>query len=260
MLLLLLIVPGTILALWLACVIAIADLAAPLVNVRNFKNVLAIFAHADDETINCGGAISRFTRAEATVTIILLTAGERGNPHGLADTSLKAIRRSEAESAVRLLGVSRLIQQDFGDGQLSERRHEVKAFLVEAIQEIAPDLVLTHDPSGIYGHPDHVACADLLIELKRTRYTNLTLWCVTLPRRVVTAMKLVGQLRIDPSVEGRRLSPTVRIFIGTSVIPKIRAWYAYRSQRVSIRKGFGRLVPLWLAASIFQFEYFAEVL
>jgi hypothetical protein len=41
------------------------------------------------------------------------------------------------------------------------------------------------------------------------------------------------------------------------VIPKIRAWYAYRSQRGLIARGLGRLLPAWLA--VMQFEYFAEV-
>lgn len=43
------------------------------------------------------------------------------------------------------------------------------------------------------------------------------------------------------------------------MIPKIRAWYAYRSQRGFIAKGFGRLVPVWFAVSMMWFEYFAEV-
>ncbi len=259
-LLFLLIVPGIVLGLWLVGIIATTDLAVPLRGVRRFKNVLAVFPHADDETVNCGGALHRFSTFGASVTLLLLTAGERGNPGGTLDPSLKVIRQREAERVAGILGVSRLIQQDFGDGQLTDRREEVKAYLARTIRFIGPDLILTHDPAGLDGHPDHVACAEILIDLRRTQFHTATLWCVALPRRVVSLLKLARQLRTQASVDQRRALPTVRIFIGTALIPKIRAWYAYRSQRGFIAKGLARLVPIWFAASMLQFEYFAEVI
>jgi len=255
----LLIVPGVALGLWLAGVVATTDMPVPLGSCRAFKNVLAVFPHADDETVNCGGAIHRFSAGGARVTVLLLTGGERGNPAGEADTSLKAIRRREAERVAEILGVSRMIQQDFGDGMLSNRPDEVKAYLTQTIRQIRPDLILTYDPAGLDGHPDHVACAEILIELRRTQFPTTALWCAALPRRVVKLLKLSRQLRTQASVDQRRASPTFRIFIGTGVIPKIRAWYAYESQRGFIGKGFGRLVPIWFAVSAMQFEYFAEV-
>jgi len=255
----LLIVPGVVLGLWLAGVVATTDLAVPLGSCRAFKNVLAVFPHADDETVNCGGVLHVFCAGGARVTVLLLTGGERGNPAGEADTSLKAIRRREAERVAGILGVSRMIQQDFGDGMLSHRREEVKAYLARTIRLIGPDLMLTYDLAGLDGHPDHIACAEMLIELRRTQFPTTALWCAALPRRVVRLLELARQLPTQASVDQRRASPTLRIFIGTRVISKLRAWYAYRSQRGFIAKGFGRLVPAWFAVSTLQFEYFAEV-
>jgi LmbE family N-acetylglucosaminyl deacetylase len=254
-----LIVPVVVVVVWLAGVVATTDLAVPPARGRSFKQVLAVFAHADDETINCGGAIHRLATTGSVVTLILLTAGERGNSRGVPDSELKAIRGREAQHAARILGVSKLIQKDFGDGQLMARREDVKAYLSRTISEIAPDLVLTHDLSGVYGHPDHVACAEILIELRTARFTNMALWCVVLPWRVVRLMKLGRQLRPSPGAELRMDAPTLRIFVGRGLVAKIRAWYSYRSQRRSIAKGFGRFVPIWFAASMLQFEYFAEV-
>jgi LmbE family N-acetylglucosaminyl deacetylase len=250
---------GVVLAAWLAGVVATTDLTVPKGNVRAFKNVLAVFPHADDETVNCGGTIHRFSAAGATLTLLLLTGGERGNPSGVVDEDLKAIRIREAERVAGTLGVSRLIQKDFGDGRVSERREEVMAYLTETIGQIAPDLLLTYDPAGLDGHPDHVACAEMLIALKRTEFADTSLWCAALPRRMVRLLKIARQLRTPEAVDQRRASPTLRLFIGTGVIPKIGAWYAYRSQRGLIAKGFGRLVPAWFAVSAMQFEYFAEV-
>jgi LmbE family N-acetylglucosaminyl deacetylase len=255
----LLIVPGVVLAVWLAAVVAITDLTVPKGNIRAFKNVLAVFPHADDETVNCGGTIHRFSAAGATSTLILLTGGERGNPAGVVDSGLKALRTREAKRVAGILGVSRLIQQDFGDGLLSERRQEVTAHLTQTIRQIGPDLLLTYDAAGLDGHPDHMACAEVLTELQRTEFPSTPLWCAALPRRLVRLLKFARQLRTPDAVEQRRAAPTCRIFIGTGVLPKIGAWYAYRSQRGFIAKGFGRLVPAWFAVSAMQFEYFAEV-
>jgi LmbE family N-acetylglucosaminyl deacetylase len=259
-LVLLLIVPGIVLGLWVVGIVASTDLGVPLGGVRRFNNVLAVFPHADDETVNCGGALHRFSTAGASVTLLLLTAGERGNPGGTLDPNLKVIRKGEAERVAGILGVSRLIQQDFGDGQLTDRREEVKEYLARTIRFIEPDLILSHDRAGLDCHPDHVACAEILIDLKRTQFQRSTLWCVTLPRRVVNLLKLASQLRTQASVDQQRAAPTVRIFIGAALIPKIRAWYAYRSQRSFIAKGLGRLIPVWFAVSMLQFEYFAEVI
>jgi LmbE family N-acetylglucosaminyl deacetylase len=71
--------------------------------------------------------------AGAGVTLLLLTGGERGNQGGVPDPSLKAIRGREAEHVAGILGVSRLIQRDFGDGQLAGRSEEVKAYLTRTI-------------------------------------------------------------------------------------------------------------------------------
>jgi len=255
----LLVVPGVVLTVWLAAVVATTDLTVPKGNVKAFKNVLAVFPHADDETVNCGGTIHRFSAAGATSTLLLLTAGERGNPAGVVDSGLKALRISEAQRVARILGVSRLIQQDFGDGLLSARRGAVMAYLKQTIGQIEPDLLLTYDAAGLDGHPDHVACAEMLAELMRTQFPNSSLWLVALPRRVIRLLKFARQLRTPAAVDERRASPTRRIFIGIGVIPKIGAWYAYRSQRGLIAKGLGRLVPAWFAVSAMQFEYFAEV-
>lgn len=107
-----LIVAGGALAIWLAGILFTTDLAVPVCDVRRFKNVLAVFPHADDETVHCGGAIRRFSSAGATVTLLLLTGGEQGNLEGAVDPTLKAIRRREAEQVAGMLGVTRLIQED----------------------------------------------------------------------------------------------------------------------------------------------------
>lgn len=228
-------------------------------DLRRFTRVLAVFPHADDETITCGGAIRRFADAGAAVTLVILTAGERGSPTGVLDPTLKTVRRAEAEQAARSLGIARVIQEDFGDGRLAQRRPLVVPFLAATIAQVDPDLLLTHDLSGVYGHPDHVACAEMVTELRRTQFPQVALWYAALPGWGLRILHLVGQIRRDPLVDSRRAPPTHRLFIGSALRPKIDAWSAHRSQQAAIPKGFTRLVPSWLAAGIWPFEYFAEV-
>ena len=94
-------------------------------DIRPFKNVLVVFPHPDDETVTCGGTINRLSRAGSAVTVLLLTRGERGNA-GLLDPALAQIRDAEAVRATDILGASRVVHEDFGDGRLSERRADVR--------------------------------------------------------------------------------------------------------------------------------------
>jgi LmbE family N-acetylglucosaminyl deacetylase len=240
-------------------VVFTTDRSVRRVDVRRFKQVLVVFPHPDDEAVNCGGAINRLARAGASVTVLLLTLGERGNPSGTADPKLKAVRQTEAAKAAGILGVSRLIVEDLGDGRLDERRGEAGRIVATVIEAVKPDLIVTYDLAGLDGHSDHVACAEVVTELRTGRFPGVRLWYAAQPRRLVRLLKAAGQLATNESIDRRRAAPTIRIVIGTSVVPKIRAWYAHRSQRRYIAKGFGRLLPTWLAISLLQSEYFAEV-
>jgi LmbE family N-acetylglucosaminyl deacetylase len=245
-------------AAWFTGVLLTTDFAVPTRDVRHFKNVLAVFPHADDETMNCGGTLRRLASAGARITLLLLTGGECGNSRGLPDLALKVVRRREAERVAGILGVSRLMQEDFGDGVVRLYMPDVKSCLSTAIRQIDPDLILTYDLAGFDGHDDHVACAEVLTDLRRTEFPEVPLWYVTLPARLVRMLRIAGQLATPQPMEQRRASPDFRVFVGAQVVPKVRAWYAYRSQRGAIGKGLGKLVPVWLAASTLQFEYFGE--
>jgi LmbE family N-acetylglucosaminyl deacetylase len=228
-------------------------------DLRRFHNLLVVFPHADDETITCGGTISRFADAGARVTLVILTGGERGTPTGALDLNLKAVRRAEAEQAARILGIARVLQEDFGDGELAQRTAQVMPFLAATIAQVDPDLLLTHDLSGVYGHSDHVACAEMITELRRTQFPQVRLWYGALPPWGLPVLRLIGQIPRDPSIDARRAPPTHRLFVGPALTSKIGAWNAHRSQQAAIPKGFIRLLPSWLAASVWPFEYFAEV-
>jgi LmbE family N-acetylglucosaminyl deacetylase len=236
--------------LWAAAAIVLADLSVPAADARRYRDVVAVLAHPDDEVVCCGGTLRRLAGQGARVTLVILTEGERGSRTPRPD--LRAVRAGEARASAAVLGVAELIQADLGDGQLAERAGEVSAYLLPTLDRLRPDLLITHDLAGLYGHADHITCAEVVTELRRTRFPRCALWYAALPRRVLGLSRRLG-LYDDPHLAARRAVPNLRLFTGGGVVAKIRAWGAHRSQRASL----GRAFPLW--ASLSLFEHFEEV-
>ena len=244
--------------LWMTGFLVVTDFSVPLRDVRQFHHVLAIFPHADDEAITCGGFLHHVSRGGGAVTLVILTKGERGTPNATLDVSLKDIRTREAQAVTAILGISRFIQEDFGDGDLHDKKQELTTFIDMTIEQEKPDLLITYDLAGFYGHADHITCSEIITELKKTRFREVPLWYVTLPKRMLARVEQPEDMATDPQFQEKRALPTHKIFIGVSVFPKIKSWYTYKSQRASFRKGIMKFLPIWFFLSTVLFEYFAE--
>jgi LmbE family N-acetylglucosaminyl deacetylase len=253
-----LIVCGIVVLVWITGFLVITDFSVPVKKAGPFRHILVIFPHADDETIGCGGFLHRAVKRGSAVTLALLTRGERG-PNAMHDNNLKDIRTREAQAVADILGISRLVQQDFGDGELRNKKPELTGFIAALIEEEQPDLLITYDLAGFYGHPDHITCSEIVTELKHTRFPEIPLWYVTFPKRVLARVRLPEPMTAD--LHEKRAVPTQKIFIGGSVWTKIKAWYTYKSQRVSLMKGISPFAPIWLLwffLSMMLFEYFSD--
>ncbi len=244
---------------WLTGFLLVTDFSVPARDARQFRHVLAIFPHADDEAIMCGGTLHRFSASGKAVTLVVLTRGEKGTRTATGRASLKEICTKEARAVAAILGISQLIQQDFGDGELHEKKQELMTFIRTLIEQEKPDLLLTYDLAGLYGHADHIACSEIITELKKTSFQEIPLWYVTLPKRVLARVKPSEYLVTGPNFREKQALPTHKLFIGTSVLPKIKAWYTYKSQRAALKEGTTKLLPFWFFLSMMLFEYFADV-
>jgi LmbE family N-acetylglucosaminyl deacetylase len=250
--------------MWITGFLLVSDFSVPTRDARAFRHALVIFPHADDEAVTCGGFLHRLARGGCAVTLVILTKGERGTPNATLDPRLKDIRAREAQKVSAILGISRCIQEDFGDGELHARRQELTAFVEATIARERPDLLITYDLAGLYGHTDHVTCSEVVTALHASRFQAVPLWYVTFLRRVLKRVTPPKHMTLAADVTGktapeRRAFPTHKVFIGASVLPKIKAWYAYESQRASLTEGIRRFLPIWFFLSMALFEYFAEV-
>lgn len=245
--------------LWLAGFLLVTDFSVPVGNAKQFRHILAIFPHADDEAIMCGGMLHRLSARGIAVTLVVLTKGEKGTRTGISRASLKEIRTKEARAVAAILGISQLMQEDFGDGELREKKQELRTFIHALIEQEKPDLLLTYDLSGLYGHEDHITCSEIITELKKTSFSEIPLWYATLPKRVLARVKPSEYVATDSHFREKQALPTHKLFIGASVFPKIKAWYTYKSQRAALKEGTTKLLPFWFFLSMMLFEYFADV-
>lgn len=142
--------------------------------------LLFVHAHPDDETIYNGVTIARYASLGAEVTVLTCTLGEEGeiiDPRWMqlgvdAADQLGGYRIAELTAALNHLGVAapRFLGgagrwRDSGMAGTPARRRAkfVDATLAEAAGELAdvithlrPHVVVTYDPGGGYGHPDHI--------------------------------------------------------------------------------------------------------
>jgi LmbE family N-acetylglucosaminyl deacetylase len=240
---LLLAVPLLALLLWAASVLLAVERDVPSMDVTRFRSVLAVFPHPDDEAITCGGTFHRLSTAGAVVTLVVLTRGERGTQDGGSSSELARVRAGEARRAAAALGIFELVQEDLGDGLLRHRRDELVPLLDGILARTRPDLVVTYDRAGLYGHDDHIVCSEVLTDLVRRARPVAALWYVTPARRLQAFVHLPEALR------ERRAAPTHRVFVGAHLLGKTRAILAHRSQ----------WRPAWLLLSVLPFEHFAAV-
>src|SRR5690606_35792035 len=96
----------------------------------------------------------------------------------------------EAREVSKILGVSELIQEDFGDSELKSKKAQLTTYISQLIENKRPDLVVTYDLSGLYGHDDHIAASEAVTDILRADHSNTDLWYVTFPKRTIEMIKL----------------------------------------------------------------------
>lgn len=105
--------------------------------------VLCVVAHPDDMEYGGSAAVARWTRRGATVSYLLLTAGEAGI-RDRDPSDVGPLRRGEQEAACRAVGVTDLRVLDLPDGTL-QYGLDLRRRIARVIREVRPDTVVTID-------------------------------------------------------------------------------------------------------------------
>ena len=145
------------------------------------RSLLLVHAHPDDEVTGTGATMAHYAAEGARVTLVTCTLGEEGEIHVPALAQLEAKqadqlggwRIGELERACAALGVTdhRFLggagrYRDSGMMGLETNNHprcfwqadldEAAGLLLETIREVRPQVMITYDENGFYGHPDHI--------------------------------------------------------------------------------------------------------
>lgn len=128
--------------------------------------LLCVLAHPDDESLGTGGILAKYAAEGVETYLITATKGERGWFGDEADNpglhALGQIREQELYAAAAHLGIQETLFLGYLDGDLEKADSiAVVQQLASHIRRIQPDVVVTFDPFGAYGHPDHVAISRL---------------------------------------------------------------------------------------------------
>lgn len=128
-----------------------------------------VTAHPDDEALGFGATLARYAADGVEVSLVVATRGERGRygdgsePHP-GPAALGDIREGELRASAELLGVRHVRFLDYLDGELDQTDPvQAGARVAACLRELQPHVLLTFDPFGVYGHPDHIAVSQLAI-------------------------------------------------------------------------------------------------
>ena len=190
------------------------------------KRLLLVHAHPDDETINNGVTMAKYAASGAQVTLVTCTRGEEGevlvtelaNLASDKDDKLGEHREVELKDAMAQLGINDFrflgdpnkkwrdsgmmgtTQNERGDVFWQADLDEASYELVKIILEIKPQVLITYDEFGGYGHPDHIKAHR--VAMRATELATEQGWQIskiywnTMPRSVIQMgiekMKEVG--------------------------------------------------------------------
>lgn len=248
-------------------------------------------AHPDDESLTTGGTIARYSAEGAEVTVATCTLGEEGEiiPAELrqlgssAADQLGGYRVGELTGACRALGVGehRYLGctgrwRDSGMAGTPSAEHprafaagayaEQVAALRAIVDELSPQVVVSYDPSGGYGHPDHIRAHEIataMAEAPSVRRIFHTVASRSAIEHGVAALRSThtpfqlpsaGQL---PSVPDERITTTIEL--GPHVAAKVAALRAHRTQISVPESGHCLALSNGIAQPILRQEYFELV-
>jgi LmbE family N-acetylglucosaminyl deacetylase len=139
--------------------------------------LMAVHAHPDDEAIGTGGILARYSDEGVRTVLVTCTNGELGDaPGGLKPGDpghdpdvVVPLRRRELEASCEVLGVSQLELLGYHDSGMDgwpqndapgsfwrTPVEEPAARLSQLMRTYEPQVVVTYDENGFYGHPDHI--------------------------------------------------------------------------------------------------------
>jgi mycothiol conjugate amidase Mca len=142
------------------------------VHVSEPLTLMTVHAHPDDESIGTGGVLAMYADQGVRTVLVTCTGGEVGeiaDPSAVAPEQLGDVRERELRHACEILHVTHLELLGYRDSGMAgtEDNAHPRAFaqadlteatgrLVALVRRYRPQVLVTYDENGFYGHPDHI--------------------------------------------------------------------------------------------------------
>jgi LmbE family N-acetylglucosaminyl deacetylase len=169
----------------------------------NELTVMAVHAHPDDEVLGTGGILAKCADEGIRTVLVTCTNGEQGDgPGGVKpgepghdETAVSALRLEELRESAAHLGISHVELLGYRDsGMVGWSGNEAEdAFtnvpvevatgrLVELMERYRPQVVITYDENGGYGHPDHIQAHRIAVAATEVSGIPRKLYYTAVPR------------------------------------------------------------------------------
>ncbi|MGW3889692.1 PIG-L family deacetylase [Micromonospora chokoriensis] len=181
--------------------------------------LMAVHAHPDDEATSTGGVLARYADEGITTVLVTCTDGRCGDgPGGVKPgdpghdpAAVVAMRRAELEASCAVLKVSHLETLNYADSGMMgwSTNDQPGAFwttpvaeaagrLAELIRQYQPDVIVTYDENGFYGHPDHIQAHRITMAAVELTDSPAKVYWTTVPR---TAFEQFGRIMRELGVD-----------------------------------------------------------
>lgn len=196
--------------------------------------LLLIFAHPDDESSSVAGTTAKYTQRGVPVDLICATRGEKGTRLDVPpDVDTATARETELRVAAGITGIRNIYLLGYMDGDLEKVDiSEVANRVMNIMQKVQPEVVITFGPDGISGHPDHKAISKATTVafemLAESANGPRKLYYVTIPESAFAEM---GNEDLDGIITRPDDEVTTTVSIIGYLDTKIRALEAHSSQQ-----------------------------
>jgi LmbE family N-acetylglucosaminyl deacetylase len=183
------------------------------------KKILIISPHADDEILGCGGFISKYSKKNYYVNVLILTNANIGAPEIYSAEEIKNIRR-EAKFANKLIGTKKVFFENLPAVNLNNYPfYKITNIIDRHIKAINPEIVLIPSTNDI--HDDHkIVSRAAKVSMRPIKKSNL---------KKILSYEVLSETEWNE--EGKSFNPNYFVHLKKNDINnKINAFLKYKSQ------------------------------
>jgi LmbE family N-acetylglucosaminyl deacetylase len=185
-----------------------------------FKNVLVVASHPDDEVLGCGGTLYNLKKNGAKISGLFLSDGESSRKH-LKINKLILNRKKQAIKAGKIIGIKKSIFGNFPDNSMdSVPLLKIIQFIEKHIKKIKPDTIFTHFESDL--NVDHQITSKAVITACRPT-KNQTV-------KSILFFEILSSSEWNISIKNKSFKPNYFVDISKSIKFKLKALRHYKRE------------------------------